>query len=402
MSTDTTVNVTVTVNGKRSATTVVFDYKTPSITDIHPKYGPKAGGTLLTLSGDNLGVGNREVVVVIGPSYCTQATVYPQLPLDLVASVDFTIQCVVSSAHYGNITVISLIMNENVVVPRASIHYQIVKDPTVANISPRNGFLSGGTSITVQGSDLSNANAARVESSYAGETSISVCAIQSASVTICKVPKAPETLANELAKEQSDRRGKRSDCSECIEVEIVLYLDGVMENFTITYYRDPSVDKLPGKDNVVSLQSKNLRLTIKGKRLNLVATASDINITIGIATCSVIELTMTSVVCIAPSARPEPGIPGAQYPEVNVTIGNIHTTVGFLHYLEEVLNTTAIIIAAVVSPVILIVIIAIGTVLLFRKYRRMAKKVRYLEKETVQKEATGTSAESRFVLDTFT
>ncbi|XP_053374104.1 plexin-B-like [Mercenaria mercenaria] len=399
VSTDTTANVTVTVNGKRSATAVVFDYKTPIITDIHPKYGPKAGGTLLTLSGNNLGVGNREVVVLLGAYLCTEATVYPRLPLDLVMPVDFTINCVVSATHISdvNITRIHLVMNENIVVSLSSILYQYIKNPTITDISPKNGFLSGGTSITVQGSDLNNAHTARVECSYAGETLISVCTIQSSSVTICKVPKAPETLANELAKYQSGGRRKRLDCLECREAEIILYLDGVTETFTITYFRDPSIDKLPGKDNVVSLQSENLRLTIKGKRLNLVATAFDINITIGIATCSVIELTMTSVVCIAPSTRPEPGIPGAQYPEVNVTIGNIHTTVGFLHYLEEVLNNTATIIAAVVSPVILIVIIAIGTVLLWRKYRRMAKRVKYLEKETVQKEATGTPAESRHV-----
>ncbi|XP_053374106.1 hepatocyte growth factor receptor-like [Mercenaria mercenaria] len=319
MSTDITANVTVSVNGKLSATTVVFDYNTPSITDIHPKYGPKAGGTLLTLSGQNLGVGNRDVDVFLGSQICKQATVYPQLPPDLVASVDFTIQCIVSAANnYVNITSIELAIDDQVVVRLTSIYYEMVKDPVIANISTRNGFVSGGTSITVQGSDLSNANAARVESSYAGETSISKCTIQSASVTICKVPRAPKTLTNELAKNQSSERRKRSGCLKCIEVQIVLYLDGVTENFTITYYRDPSIYKLPGKDNVVSMQSENLRLTIKGKNLNLVATAFDINITIGIATCSVIELTMATVVCIAPSTRPDPGIPDSQYPEVNI------------------------------------------------------------------------------------
>ena len=52
------------------------------MTDIFPKYGPEAGGTRVTISGQNLGIGNRNVLVKLEGKVCLDSEVRPKLPLE--------------------------------------------------------------------------------------------------------------------------------------------------------------------------------------------------------------------------------------------------------------------------------------------------------------------------------
>lgn len=57
----------------------------------------------------------------------------------------------------------------------------------------------------------------------------------------------------------------------------------------------------------------------KGENLRLLS-FSDVNITIGIEQCRIVELSDNLIVCNAPTEQPQPGMPGLENPEVNVSI----------------------------------------------------------------------------------
>ena len=48
-----------------------FIYAMPKITSVHPRYGPVSGGTIVTISGSELNVGNTEnISITIAGEHC--------------------------------------------------------------------------------------------------------------------------------------------------------------------------------------------------------------------------------------------------------------------------------------------------------------------------------------------
>ena len=59
--------MTITVQIRRAQTVVMttyssFNYALPHIALVHPRYGPVSGGTVVTISGSALDVGNMEAI----------------------------------------------------------------------------------------------------------------------------------------------------------------------------------------------------------------------------------------------------------------------------------------------------------------------------------------------------
>lgn len=60
-------------------------FQEPFVSYLDPDFGPVAGGTMVTISGDNLGVGNRQVTDVKlepGHAVCENPYVYPDVRSD--------------------------------------------------------------------------------------------------------------------------------------------------------------------------------------------------------------------------------------------------------------------------------------------------------------------------------
>ena len=55
----------------------------PNVIALKPTSGPRSGGTIITLRGSHLGIGNRNVRVHIGNTDCTEAKVVPQVDLNI-------------------------------------------------------------------------------------------------------------------------------------------------------------------------------------------------------------------------------------------------------------------------------------------------------------------------------
>ena len=49
-----------------------WNLQSPSISGIYPNFGPKAGGTRVTVYGKHLGIGNRRKALSLGKHQCEE------------------------------------------------------------------------------------------------------------------------------------------------------------------------------------------------------------------------------------------------------------------------------------------------------------------------------------------
>ena len=132
------VSVVVTNTDNQTATlTNGYTYlAAPTITSLSLNIGPIAGGSAVTIYGTNFVAG---ALVTFDNLTCT------------VTSVSSTgISCLTPADSLGIVAVIKVINPDaqNVSVPNA---YTYVAAPTVTNVSPIGGSLSGGTAVTITG-----------------------------------------------------------------------------------------------------------------------------------------------------------------------------------------------------------------------------------------------------------
>jgi hypothetical protein len=110
---------------------------TPTITKITPKKGPSSGGTVVTITGQNL---NEATGVMFGSSYATS--------IEQLTSTSLTATAPVGTSAKVSVTVIAG-GGVSPVVAKASFKYG---QPTVTGVSPNAGTVSGGTEATITGS----------------------------------------------------------------------------------------------------------------------------------------------------------------------------------------------------------------------------------------------------------
>ncbi|XP_067171157.1 hepatocyte growth factor receptor isoform X3 [Apteryx mantelli] len=119
-----------------------FSYVNPIITSISPTYGPKSGGTLLTLAGKYLNSGKSRRIFV-GEKPCTLKSVSAS-----------TVECYTPAQRIPQEYRVRVGIDE--AVRDAKGHFTYREDPVVLKIHPAKSFLSGGSTITAQGINLNS------------------------------------------------------------------------------------------------------------------------------------------------------------------------------------------------------------------------------------------------------
>jgi len=134
------VTVAVTVNGQTGSLSNGFTYVVPpTVTAVSPNNGSTAGGTAVTISGANFATGAAVTfgtatatnVVVVSGTQITATT-----PAGIAGSVTVTVTN--PGAQSGSLA--------------SGFTYVIV--PTVSSVSPNNGLTTGGTAVTITGTNF--------------------------------------------------------------------------------------------------------------------------------------------------------------------------------------------------------------------------------------------------------
>lgn len=129
----------------------------PTLTSVTPSSGPASGGTVVTLAGTNFLTGAS---VRFGGVAATSVTV--SSPTQLSAT---------TPAHAPGVVDVVIINPDNQTATRTSA-FNFLPGPTVTNVSPGSGPTTGGTTVTVTGTNFQNGSMAFFGTIAAASTTV--------------------------------------------------------------------------------------------------------------------------------------------------------------------------------------------------------------------------------------
>lgn len=174
-----TVDVTVTTGGGTSATSAAdrftYDAPLPVIGSITPNAGPTSGGTAVTLAGNNF---TGATAVFFGATRATNFTVASDREITAISPP--------GAPGAVNITVVN---PDGASSTSYADQFTYIAAPTVTSVSPNQGSVAGGTSVTLMGTNLSAASEVKF-----GDTVANITASAASWITVTTPAHAAGTV----------------------------------------------------------------------------------------------------------------------------------------------------------------------------------------------------------------
>ncbi|XP_061657448.1 plexin-A1-like isoform X3 [Syngnathoides biaculeatus] len=231
------------VNDYRALSPRPFTFVTPYFTGIQPSQGPISGGTRVTIGGNYLNAGSS-VSVSIGPQPC-----------HFKKRNAHEIVCITPAGLAPGSTAVFVDIDE-AELRNPEVRFNYTEDPTVLRIEPDWSIASGGTLLTVSGTNLATIREPKIRAKYGQAESFHNCTVYNNSVMVCL---APSVADSELSFPET---GTGPD-------EIGFYMDNVdslvVVNETFSYYPDPVFEPL-SSSGVLELKPTS-PLILKGRNL---------------------------------------------------------------------------------------------------------------------------------------
>ncbi|XP_062401701.1 plexin-B1 [Sardina pilchardus] len=407
----------------------LFSYQDPLVSEVAPRRGPIAGGTSLTLSGQNLLTGRpSDISVLVGAVPCT-----------IVGNVqEASIECVTnSSVSVGEHTVTVRYGNSERHLHGTKYHY--TPNPNITQAFPAKSFLSGGRVIYVNGHNLDVVQEPRmmvtVYPAESGQDKKRKRRSRKSGRTAALLGPAPEDSL--LGRHR--RIVPEPDCPKGVLCSAKKYVERCEPNTTSQLLcRTPAVDiyALDGQVQVEFLldnlrfdfqavmqtpfvyelnatlrhlnqhdPSKPFRykpgsvISVEGENLDLAIFKEEVVAMIGEGVCAVKTLTQNHLYCEPPPQQPPPG-PGRRrdgadaLPEFTVQMGNLNFSLGRVQY--DTLSQSTFPLEAKIGVGVGASIVALIVFIIVLIYRRKSKQaLRDYKKVQIQLENLETSVRDR-------
>ncbi|KAM6151636.1 plexin-B3 [Rhynchocyon petersi] len=332
-----------------------FTYQDPILLSLSPRWGPQAGGTLLTIHGQHLQTGGNISAFVGGQPCPIQEPVCPE-----------AIMCRTMPQTAAGKAVVRVVFGQaqRTLLSRPFLY---TANPQLLAAEPSVSFRGGGRLIRVRGSGLDVvqrpllsvwlvSNESQAESVLAWsdpslaqpqdpdlrqscgvpaadpQTCIqlgggllqcsTVCSVNSSSLLLCRSPAIPDGT--------QPRR-------------VFFTLDNVHVDFisvsggrAFLYQPNPHLAPLSreGPGHPYRLKPGNV-LDVEGEGLNLGISKEEVRVLIGDGECLVKTLTLTHLYCEPPPHSPQPGNSSSSLPQFVVHMGNLRLALGPVQYEAE-------------------------------------------------------------------
>ncbi|XP_054859317.1 plexin-B3 [Eublepharis macularius] len=325
-----------------------FTYQDPVLLGLHPHLGPVAGGTRLTITGEELLTGT-EIAAYIGGLPCIlEEPVEPQA-IVCRTSASARPQDSPVRVQYGR-------------VQRWLLKtFRYAPNPQLTGASPVTGFHGGGRIIYVQGTDLDVVQQPLIKAVLEPEEEAG--GEGSRKKRACDLLQGPQALLSPAPPRPCVEVGDLLECWEpcCANSSTLLLcpspavpptarlrhlrfeLDGLHIPFSnasggqeFAYKPNPQL-RWPGRDSAgrpFTLKAGNV-LDIEGEGLNLGISKEEVTVTIGNSICTVKTLTLTHLYCEPPLQPPQPLNASSVLPEFIVQMGNLRLDLGRVRYDTE-------------------------------------------------------------------
>uniref|UniRef100_A0A4W3GVX0 Plexin-A2 n=1 Tax=Callorhinchus milii TaxID=7868 RepID=A0A4W3GVX0_CALMI len=320
--------------------TQLYTFVRPSLGDLIPRRGPESGGTMVTISGKNLGAGSN-VNVMFGNQTCE---FYRRSMTEIV--------CVSAPSIHGPGSV-RLAVNVDRAQMESSLRFEFIEDPTVVRIEPEWSIASGNTPLTVFGTNLDIIQEPRIRVKHNSQESLNVCEVVNSTTMSCRAPALTREYVPGLdSVEQPEEFGFVFD-----NVQTLL----VYNNTNFIFYPNPTFELLSATGMLE--QKPGSPIMLKGR--NLLPPASggaklNYTVLIGDTPCPV-TVSETQLLCEPPNLSGQL--------RVLVMVGGVQFSPGVVHIMSDSLLTLPAIVSIAAGGGLLLVIVIIVLIAYKRKSR---------------------------------
>ncbi|XP_027003136.1 plexin-A1b [Tachysurus fulvidraco] len=334
----------------RAVSPKAFTFVSPYFTRVMPSRGPFSGGTKITILGSHLNAGSA-VSVKIGLNTCR---------FERRSAREIVCVTPAGSAIGGTPVMVDINFAE---LRNPEVKFNYTDDPTILKIEPNWSITSGGTPLTVTGTNLATVREPKMRAMSGAIRSINNCTVVNNTVMVCLAP----SVAGSDSEKSVSEVGTSPD-------EIGFIMDNVYSllvvNESFTYYPDPVFEPLP--PTMLELKPGS-PLILKGKNLIPAApgnTRMNYTVLIGDEPC-MLTVSEAQLLCEWPDLT-------GQH-KVTVRVGGFEYSPGTLQIYSDSLLTLPAIIGIGAGGGLLLLIIIIVLIAYKRKSRDADRTLKRLQ-----------------------
>ncbi|XP_076852179.1 plexin-A1-like [Brachyhypopomus gauderio] len=334
----------------RAVSPKAFTFVSPYFTRVLPSRGPLSGGTRITIHGSHLNAGSA-VVVKIGLNTC-----------HFERRSAREIVCITPAGVGTGSTPVMVDINA-AELRNPEVKFNYTDDPTIVKIEPDWSIASGGTPLTVTGTNLATVREPKMRAQHGEVKAINNCTVLNNTAMVCFAP----SVAGGDPGRSFQEAGSSPD-------EIGFIMDNVQTllvvNESFTYYPDPVFEPLGS--TMLELKPGS-PLILKGKNLIPSAAGSvrlNYTVLIGEEPC-VLTVSETQLLCEWPNLT-------GQH-KVTVRVGGFEYSPGTLQIYSDSLLTLPAIIGIGGGGGLLLLVIIIVLIAYKRKSRDADRTLKRLQ-----------------------
>lgn len=338
--------VQIEIEGGRTGTSkVFFTYRDPKPKFVHPAKGPAAGGTVITITGDDLDTATKDdVTVSMGGVPCEVVAFGSLITCETGKWQKVSSDLLTVTVKYGKNT-----------TKDVAAAYQYSENPKITDYNPKDSFVCGGRRIVVIGSGFDLIQRATMKVNTSDDEF---------SQNTTSVEFVQEALSKNDTFLQFDSPAVRNDSIDSLRT--FLQLDNVVEELkSFNYHPEPSFNAL--LKNVITEASV---IIVTGKGFSKAMTAKEAQAFVGDASCHVNILQDDKLILDAPSSQPSSRSRSRSKRqrrdttndlelELVVKFGHGEWMVGEVYYARKDDIPLAIIIPAVIVPMLLFIAMSV-------------------------------------------
>uniref|UniRef100_A0A673HT16 Plexin-B2-like n=1 Tax=Sinocyclocheilus rhinocerous TaxID=307959 RepID=A0A673HT16_9TELE len=328
--------------GRTGQSDVYFTYRDPVPKDVSPSKGPAAGGTVITITGDNLDTASiDDISITVDREPCKVLTFGKE------------ITCM-TGPHKGQKIPsdrLPIIVKYGKDTFKEVSGFEYSANPKVTDYAPRASFVCGGRKIVVMGSGFDQVQRATMRvlpsSDEFNHKSSNVEFVQEVIYKNESVLEFLSPIVNKTYINQSLRT--------------IIQLDNLVENLTeFVYHQDPSF--VPLTDKAIT---ENSIINVNGKGFSKAMTAKEAQAFVGDVLCPVTILEDDKLFLVAPSSPPKSTSrrhrrdTSSEAMELTIIFGNGEWNVGSVRFERKYEVPLYIIIPAVLIPMVLFIAVSI-------------------------------------------
>ncbi|XP_033066727.1 plexin-D1 isoform X3 [Trachypithecus francoisi] len=351
----------VTVNAsKEGKSRDRFSYVLPLVHSLEPPMGPKAGGTRITIHGNDLHVGSELQVLVNDTDPCTE-----------LMRTDTSITCTVPEGALPAPVPVCVRFERRGCV-HGNLTFWYMQNPVITAISPRRSPVSGGRTITVAGERFHMVQNVSMAVHHIGREP-TLCKVLNSTLITCPSPGA---LSNASAPVDFFING-RAYADEVAVTEELLDPEEAQRGsrFRLDYLPNPQFSTAKREKWIKHHPGEPLTLVIHKEQDSLGLQSHEYRVKIGQVSCDIQIVSDRIIHC---SVNESLGAAEGQLP-ITIQVGNFNQTIATLQLGG---SETAIVVSIVICSVLLL----LSVVALFIFCTKSRRAERYWQKTLLQME----------------